>query len=811
MSNLVSAFKGVRDVKSHSEIEILEALRRIKEGINKEVVINAREAYGTPAYSDLKSFLPSYKFSGLFSGASDSSITSHTGFICLDFDKFETKQDLEAFRATIEASEYTYANFLSPSGMGFKTLIQIPKSIEDHKFHFDALQEMYISEEWDSKVKNIGRHCFHSYDPDLYLNEDSTLFTKKAGVENYMMAQSRPLITIKSSNDIIQRLDKWFAKHWDAGARNNSIYRLANAHNCYGIPESESLSHILSSFEGAVGSDGSGLKTSEITHTVKSAYLRSERFGTVGFEDKDVVSSTRTKLRQGQAIPDVKKQLMETRTKIESDIIVSQAKSQTETHTFWKVTQTEKGERIEHLPKDLKEFIQSRGYFRFKDSKLKYVFVKIENNFIEITNAEDIKSCVLDYLENDFSEAYDYFVNRTGLFKEDFLSFLDPIDVEFIKDNAHSANLFYRNCLLNISKDSTEQLNYVDFGYVWKDQIIDRDFEEGDSDGDYKQFISNVSQSLNEDGVKTFDSERYNSFRSTIGYLLHNFKSDHESPCVILYDEVISDNPQGSTGKSIFFEALKKLKHVEKADGKSFDPQKDFAYQKITKATQIFYVDDAKEGIKFEDLFSIITNGISVNRKNKDEFFISQEDAPKIAMTSNYIIKGSGQSYERRRFEIEFHPHYNNINTPNKEFGHNLFSGWDTAEWGLFDNFIVECIQFFLTHGLTKYEQINIAEKRAVKNIGNELIEWISEDKENFINETHKNKDLHARFLGETSADKRFWSQTQFVRKLRAYGEVLIKSNEIDEVRAKKYNNVNTTEFFCKAMLTKDEQNECPI
>ena len=59
--------------------------------------------------------------------------------------------------------------------------------------------------------------------------------------------------------------------------------------------------------------------------------------------------------------------------------------------------------------------------------------------------------------------------------------------------------------------------------------------------------------------------------RSTIGYLLHGWKNLAYCPAVILNDEVISENPEGGTGKGLFMNGLSMMKKVVVIDGKSFN------------------------------------------------------------------------------------------------------------------------------------------------------------------------------------------------------------------------------------------------
>ena len=55
--------------------------------------------------------------------------------------------------------------------------------------------------------------------------------------------------------------------------------------------------------------------------------------------------------------------------------------------------------------------------------------------------------------------------------------------------------IYYKNCAVKVTKENKVTIDYLDLGgYVWKDQVIDRDFELCDSfDCDYKTFVKNIS------------------------------------------------------------------------------------------------------------------------------------------------------------------------------------------------------------------------------------------------------------------------------------------------------------------------------
>jgi hypothetical protein len=262
-------------------------------------------------------------------------------------------------------------------------------------------------------------------------------------------------------------------------------------------------------------------------------------------------------------------------------------------------------------------------------------------------------------------------------------------------------------------------MEYADLGgYVWKDHIIDRNFKICDvGDCTYQTFIQNICG-----GEKA--EKRIKTMESTIGFLLHAHKNLSYCPAVILNDEVITDNPEGGTGKGIFMNAVSQMKKVVTIDGKSFAFEKSFAYQLVSADTQILVFDDVKKYFDFERLFSVVTEGMTLEKKNKDAIKIPFSKSPKIAITTNYAIRGSGNSFARRKWEVELTQHYNKYNTPLDEFGKLMFGDWNDEEWCQFDNYMIQNLQLYLGYGLLKSHSIN----QKIRNLGadtsHEFIEW---------------------------------------------------------------------------------------
>ena len=263
---MITYFQTINDTDKPYHLDISRALDRIKDGASKEIIDQARKERDKDSRNKIKKKLPAICFSGTFSKRLDSAIIEHSGIMCLDFDGFRDEQHLYSKRMELIADEFTYSLFTSPSGDGMKVLVRVPKDAKNHKKYFKALEKYYACDEFDTSCKNISRVCYESYDPDIFINELSSVWEEmEKDVE--IQTKSKAMIKISDSNEIIRRLSLWWNKSYGMieGHRNNNLFILASALNDFGVSKDEALSTLHSY-------DLSGDMSSEIPMIVTSAY-----------------------------------------------------------------------------------------------------------------------------------------------------------------------------------------------------------------------------------------------------------------------------------------------------------------------------------------------------------------------------------------------------------------------------------------------------------------------------------------------------------------------------------------------------------
>jgi hypothetical protein len=200
----------------------------------------------------------------------------------------------------------------------------------------------------------------------------------------------------------------------------------------------------------------------------------------------------------------------------------------------------------------------------------------------------------------------------------------------------------------------------------------------------------------------------------------------------------------------------------------------------VSADTQILCFDDVKKHFDFERLFSVVTEGLTLEKKNKDAIKIPFSKSPKIAITTNYAIKGAGNSFARRKWELELHQYYSKNFTPLDEFGKLMFGDWNDDEWCEFDNYMINCLKGYLNTGLVKSKFVNLKIRQLSAETCHEFIEWCglvdNQDTNRLLvpeMKIYKN-DLYYDFINEYPdfgpKSKLTISRTRFYKWLISYG-----------------------------------------
>jgi hypothetical protein len=747
----ISIFKNIKSVSPIKDTSVLKVLEFIRDEKLKEAIASIRIEKDKTKRNELKSKLQYVTFGGTFTSRSNSNLKTHSGLACLDFDDVN---DLDELKEQVNKDKYTFCSFISPSGDGLKLLVKIPSvgSNEDYQEYYVELINYFSKyHELDKGTKDIARACYLSCDKDLYLNNESELFTDK--FYRPLPKESKIInIPITDKNDIAERLDKWFTKRWSSVNRNNNLHAYARQMNAFGVDKSICESYL---FRYDIGG-----KEKEIQKLIDSAYRYTQEFNTRHFEDTKRVNEIKNLAIAGEKVDKLKNKV--------KDIDFEKVKAEFEEHKqdlkldeFWFYTEKE---QIKLATYRFLQYLEYNNIFKFYPDENcgTFLFVKNDKNFISVFEEPKIKDFVLsDLRKRGHIDAFELMANNTSSFQSNYLSMVSSIDVNFNRDTADTSYIYYQNAVVKTTKEEIKTVPYSEVNdLIWTNQVIKRDIELNDSsEGVFKSFIWKVSGE---------NPDRYYTLKSVIGYLMHSYQNEAKPKAIIFNDEMISEDiPNGGSGKGLIHRAISHIKNLVVEDGKKFDAKSQFAYQKVNKDTQIFLMDDVPKHFNFESLFSIITEGMTIEKKGQDAYQIPFKDSPKISITTNYTIQGDGASHERRVFEVEIANYFNEHHTPEKEFGHLFFIDWDEKEWARFDNFMIRCIQYFLKNGLVQSDKVNLKLRKFKNEMGPEFIEYMELQK--FEGKPINRKEFRDEFNKQYPNVARYNTPQKFNKKVKDY------------------------------------------
>jgi hypothetical protein len=785
----VSFFQSVKNTSPKLSKDVSFFLDRIKDGKSKELVEQIRQSEDKEEQRVLKNQLPVVCFNGYFSNRSKAGLKKASGLMILDFDDFSGMDEAKEFKEKLKKDVHVFAAWLSPRN-GVKALYRIPIVQDDNQFKgiYNSVETVYPN--LDSSGKDISRACYESFDPNIYVNLTAEIYYPSVQVVDIEPLDIGEVtnIPLKDQDIIANRLLSWFQKHYDKSNRNSSLFKLAAAFNDFGVAKHTAMVYCSRYAEN-------GFPVSEITGLINSAYKHTSQFGTKHFEDRQRKKKLTAMVLSGKKEREIQKEFAD----IEVENLTNEVniiRENTKINEFWEYT-FEGKLRINSFK--MKLYLHSLNYYKHYPvgNDKTFVFISKVDNFLEVVNEYKIKDHVIRNLEaaNEI-DVFNVCAGQTKLFTTPYLSMIDTADVDFMRDDKDFAMIYYQNNAVKVFENTYEIFDYEELDFhIWKDQVIKRDF---------------IIQDHHESMFRTFlwlisgqEVERYNTMKSVIGYLLHSYKTSANNKAIILNDEVISDNPNGGSGKGLLTNAISHMKKVSTIDGKVFDFNKSFPYQTVSTDCQVLAFDDVRKNFDFEKLFSIITEGITIEYKGRDAVKLSVKDSPKVLISTNYTIKADGGSFERRMFEVELSSFFGAHHTPLDEFGCMLFDDWDSDEWARFDHFMINCLQYYLRNGLVGYEHKNLKIRKLINQTAKEFVEWMDDKK--FTNgERIFYKDWFDSFVVEYEDFKKWLTNRTFNNWLKAYFEFRGFGIENGATNGKRY-------YEIKSDKLEDYAEDCPF
>lgn len=724
MEYLVSYFPNV-SAKKIKDVHLTEVFDLIRTGTIKQHIDAIRAEQDTTKRETLKRNTPAITLSGIFKERhAMGDFIKHTGLIQVDFDNVNNPQEI---KGKLIEDPYTYSCFISPSGTGVKAIVKIPPDKESHEKQFFHLSQYYLDTyglEMDKKCKDISRLCFLSYDPELFVNDQSRLFN---WTDN-LTGDRTPTKIANRSTDITIEVEKIVARIEASGIDITADYAdwlklgfaLADGLGVNGLPFYHRLSRFYPGYNSAACEKQfyHCLNGKRNGIAIKTFFQIAKEHG-ISIQTKDNVSGNNKNRTKGTD-ESRRNNHFETR----KDVFYSPVYGK----------DNEGNSIVADVKINYRKFIDllySFGFRRF-DLDKQFIFVRVEKQIVcEVTTIQ-IQDYFIWWLKS-LPAKLEYDINRNFLiekiykspatyFCESKLSLLkSETEIIFNTDTGIEGFIYYQNGYVRCTHENYTLYDYSSLKkHVWKNQILPRKFtyrEQQEQNilemGVFARFVFNIANK---------DVKRFTALCTILGYNLHSF-FDYKLKATILTDSKISDKPDGRTGKTLLCKSLGKIKNYCEINGKDFDPANKHKFELANLDTQIICLNDVRKNFDFESLYNNITEHLTVDRKNLQPFSIKA----KILVTTNKTVSTEGASSRDRSVEFELGEHYSEKYSPYDEFGHWFFSDWEEKEWCEFDNFMMYCICLYLKAGIIESQPINLNRRKIIDNTCPEFAEFMDE------------------------------------------------------------------------------------
>jgi hypothetical protein len=165
---------------------------------------------------------------------------------------------------------------------------------------------------------------------------------------------------------------------------------------------------------------------------------------------------------------------------------------------------------------------------------------------------------------------------------------------------------------------------------------------------------------------------------------------------------------------------------------------------------------------------------MTIEKKNKDEIFLSFDDSPKLAFTTNYSIASNAEHAKRRQRVLEFAPFFSSSKTPEQHFGKKLFNDWEPEEWQRFYNFLFRCVQYYFQNGIKPIMNSEKLNRKQIKmQFGEDFLDYLDTIIEDHLGQQLPINEEWKNFLNRYELQARDYSLKRYSKGLQIGSQIL--------------------------------------
>jgi hypothetical protein len=810
-SHIVTLFPRIISTTGGENVPVSHILEGICNGFWQNLVESVRTAKTGEGTQGLKKNCPNFTTSGTFSVRKETGLVQHSGLVALDIDlKSNLGLDAVAVKDRLKADPYVYACFISIGGEGLCVLVRIPT--ENHAASFRSLLRHY-QEQYELKLDDladVSRTRFISYDPAIYVNPDSEVWevvepeSAKIYAPTSVAAQ---VVHYGAVNGVTQRDDK-AALLLTRGR--DIIQRAVDGEKHFKLRDASILlgggvARGIISDEQAYDALHKAIQRQQNVADLKQAEA-TIRWGIDEGKKKPLphdwpngpaILRANTEFSR-DAYLKVKsdaKNLTDWAISREVPAMLAPAQASAEPpvfYAFWEKVQTGRGSGHKVIiDRDkLLRWLTAEGYRAMPDGACVKLFCII-NSVVSPIERPALKRHVMTYV-NTLPDMLDEDLDRSqimravlaqvrGLFDQELLHMLEPINGEFLRDTVSTSYSFFANCWVATTATGRTAHSYETLpSLIHAAQVKKHNFsvlsDEEAQRTDFHTFTKRVTGG---------DALRLSQLRRGLGYLLHGYKDLMNTRCVVLMDKIGEvGKSSGGTGKGLLMQAVGEMVEVVTLDGAHFDFHDQFRFEEVTDSARVVFIDEYRPTrTPFSAMFAVISGSLPINRKYQPKRTLSFRDAPKFAIATNEVVTGNDESSARRRVPIALENHYSATSTPRDEFGTGFFEEfWNPTEYNRFFNLMLLYVQDYLANGLLEHHDEDIEARGLAQDVGITFHEFATELQEQALEDQAEGLEVRLwkdetfiQYQQETG-DQRTTS-IQFSKKMAQFGFVKEKNS----------------------------------